>query len=416
MSSNKLLSFIGPTKYIEAFYSYEDKQTDEPCQFIQEALIRFFCKDWCEDDSIIIFLTEESKKKNWYSKKDFPNANFEKGLRERLEEIREEFNLNICIENIEIPDGKSENEIWNIFEKINSKIDEGDTIIFDITHSYRYLPMLTLVILNYVKFVKSVKIEKIVYGAMEALGNYNEVKDIPIKERIIPIFDLTSFVRLFDWTVAIERFLETGNARMIKELGLIELKPLLAETKGEKGKGLKNLINSLNYFSERVSTCRGPELKCAIERILEALPDAEKELGRLRPFGPLFEKIRERFSAMNIENEVYCGLDVASWCLEHGLIQQGYTILRETITNYVIIKNLKNEELTKKENRVIAEVMLNCKYEQIPNSILELWRNMGDFRNDINHAGWRDQNYHEPRVLEQKLRDFIKCAKDIIIV
>ena len=107
-------------------------------------------------------------------------------------------------------------------------------------------------------------------------------------QRLIPIFDLTPFASLFDWTIAIERFLQTGNAEMMRKLGIEELKPLLAETKGEIGGGLRELITSLDNFSQNVLTCRSPESKSNIERILNAIPKAKKELGKLRPFKPLF--------------------------------------------------------------------------------------------------------------------------------
>jgi len=65
--------------------------------------------------------------------------------------------------------------LWKIFDGINSVIDEGDDIIFDVTHSFRSLPVLTLIALNYVKFLKNVNINKIDYGAMEAVGTPRDI-------------------------------------------------------------------------------------------------------------------------------------------------------------------------------------------------------------------------------------------------
>ena len=410
--ANKLLSFLGTTKYLEACYFYDNRRVGV-CQFIQEALLEFFCKNWNEDDRVIVFLTEESKKKNWYGKKEVSDANFEKGLEERLKEIKSKLGLRVSIKDVEIPEGRSEKELWDIFERISGEIDEGDCIIFDITHSYRYLPMLALVVLNYVRFLKNVKINGIVYGAMEAFGPIDEARKIPPEKRTIPVFDLTLFVGLFDWTVAIERFLETGNARMIRELGIAELTPLLRESEGKRGTSLKKLINSLNSFSEKVSTCRGPELRGVMQSILDSIPNAEKELENLKPFSPLLGKVRERFSRMELRDDVTCGLEVVSWCLEHGLIQQGFTILRETIVNYVIMKKL-NGDLREKQNREIAEVMLNSRHEKIPDEILKLWDGIREYRNDINHAGWREK-YLPAKKFESKLKDFIERAKVLML-
>jgi len=418
--SYKLLSFIGPTKYIEAYYAYNNKKSKQAYQFIQEALLEFFCRDWEEHDQVVIFLTEESKRKNWLSKNECEDANFEKGLKERLEETKKRLKLNIGIRDVEIPEGRNEEELWEIFERINNNISEEDILIFDITHSFRSLPMLTLVALNYVKFLKNVDIHQIVYGAMEALGSPNEIRKMPLQKRVIPLFNLTPFASLFDWTVAIERFLQTGNAEMISKLGTEKLKPLLSETKGEVGGGIRELINSLNSFSQNVSTCRAPDFKSNIERIISSLPSAEKELEKLKPFGPLFRKINDTFSNMKIDDEISCGLKVASWCLEKGLIQQGFTILRETIVNYVVMKVLGSNKLKKPEKigdtdyREIAEVMLNSRYDKIPEDILNLWREIIDYRNDINHSGWREKNYHKPVHFENKLKKFINQFESIL--
>jgi len=235
-----------------------------------------------------------------------------------------------------------------------------------------------------------------------------------LEERVIPVFDLTPFVSLLDWTVAIERFLQTGNAEMVSKLGIEELKPLLAKTKGEVGGELRKLISLLKSFSEKVSTCRASDFKSTLEEISGVIPKAEKELEELKPFKPLFGKIKEFFN-VSIKNDIHSGLEVSSWCLEKGLVQQGYTILRETIVNYVILEVLGSEYLKKKNNRAIAESMLNNEYEKIPRDILKLWGEIVDYRNDINHAGWREQNYHTPKDFEEKLREFIERGRSLLI-
>jgi len=412
--SCKLLSFIGTTPYIESYYVYNNKRSERPYQFIQEALVEFFCGEWKGNDELIIFMTEESKRKNWLSKSECKDTNFDKGLKERLEEIKKIFKLKINVKIVEIPKGRNEKELWTIFEKMNDSLNEKDAIIFDITHSFRSLPMLSLVVLNYVKFLKNVRIERIVYGAMEALGSPKEVREMSIEKRVIPIFDLTPFASLFDWTIAIERFLQTGNAEMMRKLGIDELKPLLTKTKGKIGGGLREFITSLDKFSQNILTCRSPEFKSNIERILNAIPKAEKELEKLKPFKPLFSKIKEQFSHMQT-NDVNFGLEIATWCLEKGLIQQGFTILREVIINYVIINILKRDNLQKRAYREVAEVMLNSKYEEIPAKVLNLWHEIIDYRNDINHAGWREQNYHSSIDFERKLREFIDKGRQALV-
>jgi len=309
---------------------------------------------------------------------------------------------------VDIPEGRTENELWEIFEKIIDVINPQDEIYFDITHSFRSLPFLILIILNYVRFLKGIEVNEIFYGALESLGTIKEIlKNIPVNERIAPIFRLTPFINLFDWTVAIERFLQTGNANMISTLSNQELKPLLIETSGMIGGKLRKLIGVIKEFSENVSTCRFPKFKKNIESIIQIIPEAESELEKLKPFKPLFNEIKTQFYNFQNIDDISIGINIAKWCLERDFIQQGYTILRETIINYVIIKILNKYDLKDRITRENSEKMLNTMDKEIPEEIINLWREIIEYRNDINHAGLSEQNLHKYNDLKKKLKDFI---------
>jgi CRISPR-associated DxTHG motif protein len=43
---------------------------------------------------------------------------------------------------VDIPEGRSEQELWEIFDRVASAVDEGDTILLDITHAFRSIPMI----------------------------------------------------------------------------------------------------------------------------------------------------------------------------------------------------------------------------------------------------------------------------------
>ncbi|MCG2828258.1 TIGR02221 family CRISPR-associated protein [Methanothermobacter sp. K4] len=406
----KLLTFLGTTPYEEVYYTYRSITSRFPARFVQISLLELL-HDELKDGQVILFLTEEAENKNWLNRNQNKNANFLKGLRDSLEEFQSKFNIDLEVKRVRIPEGRSEEELWTIFEKMNEVIDENDRIILDITHSFRSLPLLTLIVLNYAKFLKNVRVERVLYGAMEALGSPPEVQNMPLEKRNVPIFDLTPFTVLFDWTIAIERFLETGNAEMIKDIGMNELKPLLADTKGKRGGEIRHLIESLDRFSRNVSTCRAPELQGNMRDISEGIPQAEKDLELLKPFKPLFGKIQEEFS-MNTADDVILGLEISEWCLKKNLIQQGFTVLRETIVNYVITNFLNINDLKDRKTREKAENMLRGN-EILPKEIRNLWYELIEYRNDINHAGWTN-NMHKADKFKNKLQDFIQRFRNII--
>lgn len=406
--SSKLLSFIGTTSYFEAYYLYNGHKTNKPCQFIQEGLVEFFCNDWNNKDQIIIFLTKEACQKNWKGKDEFPEANFSQGLKKRLE--RKEIKAQITP--MSIPECANQNDFLKIFEIITQNIKSEDTIFLDITHAFRSIPMLAFVSLNYARVLKDVEIEKILYGCMESLGNPKEVKKMPVENRKIPIFDLTGFANLFEWTMGIERFLETGNARKLEKLAEKELNPRLRQSEGEEGVKYGKLIRLLRAFEGKISTCRGPEIKGTVEEITTALNQTKNDTIEIPPLDLLIEKVKSRFASINTENQINCGLDSVSWCIEHGLIQQGYTILRETIINFILKETPEYSDLRNQKYRKKAEENLIKENKKISPDIFNLWRELIDFRNDINHAGWRESEKKYTK-FEKKLKNFNKRARKL---
>jgi len=91
---------------------------------------------------------------------------------------------------ISIPDGKDEAEIWGIFETLTQNVNEGDSIVFDITHAFRSIPFLAMIAVSYLRAAKGIELNAIVYGAYDA-----RIDDKS------PVFNLTPFVTLLDWTV-----------------------------------------------------------------------------------------------------------------------------------------------------------------------------------------------------------------------
>ena len=53
--------------------------------------------------------------------------------------------------------------------------------------------MLAIVVLNYAKTLKKIKLRGIYYGAFEVLGSFEEASKIPISERRVPVLDLTTY-------------------------------------------------------------------------------------------------------------------------------------------------------------------------------------------------------------------------------
>ncbi len=425
----KLLSFLGTNRYVASYY-YLNGQGIGPVTFIQEALVRMLCKDWHENDRICIFCTKDAEERNWQDKAESQRANFENGLYSRLLAL----NLKPKIEKISIPEGRSEEEILNIFQIVFETLEENDHIIFDITHSFRSLPMLNLVVLNYAKFLKNIRLEGIYYGAFEVLGNPREVeKNIPLEKRNAPIFDLTPYAKLLEWSWAVSDFVRYGHTKHLKELVEEKINPILAQTAGadKTAKALKKLVKALDNLSNNILCNRGKKIleQQSFEELIEDLETAEL----LPPFRPLLKKIKEKTAGFK-QDKIKNGFVAAKWCLDHGLIPQGITILEETIISFFCEKYGLN--MQKKDDRELISQVIQVRannlpknewkgilkrrqeiaekiFQTLPEEVCKFFKNLAQVRNDINHGGF-NKDARGYQKFNQHLKDFLQEAHRLI--
>jgi len=405
------LAFLGTNDYLPCTYFKDDKQL-ESVRFVQEATLHFFCRDWTHGDRVLIFTTPDAFRKNWQDNghKDSKTGNVleRKGLKRCLVDMQ----LAVPFINITIPEGQSEREIWEIFRVVFDQLKEGDEVVFDITHAFRSIPMLAIVVLNYAKIIKEVTLRGIYYGAFEVLGSIQEARKIPLKERRVPVLDLTAFDVLLDWSFAIDSFLAAGNAVRVCSLADSAIRPLLKETQGQDKQAaiIRNVTKELGTLSKTLATCRGPKIGGVVNSLKKAVGKTDY-IHLLPPFQPLFDRIKTQMSAF-AGNAIADGIEAANWCLQHNLIQQGYTILQETLLTHFVIERGGDPEA--KKDREIASQAATIYLRNLPESRWEppakthrattqgflefyearnkwpkIFNKLSAYRNDLNHAGYR---------------------------
>lgn len=98
-------------------------------------------------------------------------------------------------------------ENYDILKRIENSLEERYRyeISFDITHSFRSLPIYNLVILNYIKNITKyqIAIKHIYYGNVEVRSELNEKA---------PIVDLYDLAHILDLTNGVTEFKDTGNS------------------------------------------------------------------------------------------------------------------------------------------------------------------------------------------------------------
>jgi len=411
--ARKFLSFLGINNYLACTY-FLGRQESPKVRFVQEALAQIHCRDWNSEDQLVIFITPESFRRNWND-----NGHGEEKC-QGLHQCLKALHLPCEIRPVTIPDGKSEEEIWTIFNTVCNELADNDSVLLDITHALRSLPMLAMVVLQYMQVLRQVHLAGIYYGAFEVLGTIPHVKQMAVDDRRVPIFNLTAFAQLADWSIAIDRFLAAGNAEMIHELTKMKAIPFIKtgtdDTKQE-AMAIKKLAKRLYDFTQAMTTCRGRAISQCASNLDKALDDCT-QAGLVPPLVPLLDKIKNRTAGFNGTNEISDGIRAARWCLDHNLIQQAYTILQETAVSFFL--NTANNSMETKhpcenihsramvcgaatllaQNKELAEYRLP---DDQSRAVLEkIWallktpkenyQNMDRLeqrRNDLNHAGMK---------------------------
>lgn len=438
----KFISLLGTNAYQPCNYVLGDEKV-ENCCYIQEALIKLLAKKGLKFDAVLVFTTEAAYEKNWlnneYSKRyNEQRAGLEKALKEIFQQDPQ------CVKNVFIPTGNNEKELWQLFDIFMANIDDGDEIVLDITHSFRFLPMLTFIVLCFARIVKKCEIKGIYYGAFDVLGGIEKIKDTPISERNAPVFDLTPFVVLFDWVIGVERYLKTGDASILERLTREESRklsrriregssqselPVDAATLFKEPTLLRNLADRMMEFSKAVFTCRGQELSIKaleLKRTINGVMES-KACEHIKPLAQIIGLLKDRFDRFGQDEHVNV-LEAVRWCLENNMYQQGLTILEEGLISFACDRyglDKKDKETREEINRYAHRIYNNTGVNLIKNlfnddndfnatrEFYQLLYDLCYIRNDINHAGWV-KHPAKPLTFKEKLEEFLTKAEKII--
>jgi len=459
--ANVYMSYLGTNKYISCIYYDTANQTHE-CRFVQEATLLFNCKDWTENDRIIIFTTDDAYQKNWINSDKYNPETNANDSTPGLESCIQSLNLKPQVSQISIPKGVSQDEIWGIFRATYDQLNPGDTVTFDITHAFRTIPMLAIVVLNYAKIMKQIQLKGIFYGAFETLGSIQQAANIPVEQRKVPIIDYTALDQLLEWTTAIDNYIKTGHYEHIGSLTEKEARYLLSKSKGQdiQFRNFRNLGVHLQKFSEDLSTVQGLSISGDVQRIKRSITQCIG-LDLNEPFKPVFQKIQSYMDAFIgepseasssegapkeetasselalTEYSIPNLIQAAQWCLDHNMIQQSITLIMETMISYFLdqihvnpidFKNRQTMEYRNLVNRVLNRFINGSQYNDDSHPDIckklmvyftqheDLVKNYWDMiyiRNSINHAG-HSQSPISAKNIKPTISNFLELLKNYI--
>lgn len=388
------LTFVGRGTgkgYQKVRYYYEGREKES--NLFPVALYEFF-----HPKRMTVFVTKESRESYW-------------------DDLCRQLAGKIDPEPVEIPWGGKPDELWTIFDRVVESVEEGEEVLFDITHGFRSLPFLVFLAVAYLRAVKNIRIRGVVYGALEARDSEGRAS----------VFDLSPFLSLLDWLAAFHVFRRSGSAgdvsRLLRDIQNQAWRQPLGQPIGaasEKPKMLKRMAERINELSQSLLLIRPLEVMEKAQGLANQFTDAALKEAEIwaKPFALIAPAFREELTQFAAESRVE-NLDVqrrmVSWYIDRGLYVQALTLARELLVTHVCLL-LDPLNPLRREARARAEQLLNyLAWDKLPEqkkqfdlwsgpqpggadvekfrshpqaqSLIELWCSIRDARNDVDHAG-----------------------------
>ncbi|GIX21712.1 MAG: hypothetical protein KatS3mg121_0495 [Gammaproteobacteria bacterium] len=265
-------------------YAWEDRSVES--NYVADALVRL-----TGANDVVVLATEAALHAH------------EQSLREALRETAAQVSF------MRIPEAPGREPWWQLFRSLSKALQDTDAALIDITHGFRALPFFAGAVVMYTRFVKRASLEtRIVYGAFEARE----------EDGTTPIWDLTAFVDLIDWTHAIDAFLSSGKsaelATRAQNIGR-RLSQEWARTKQGDQPRLPRLAQALTRFSDALTTVRTGELllgsrkhPSAVVALLDALEQSHAEItAYLPPLAEILDRIRAMLRPLRVEEDHLSG-------------------------------------------------------------------------------------------------------------
>ena len=291
--------------YNACVYEFAGKRS-EKTEFVQEAIIKNVLPQFSAEDKICIFVTPQVREENWKKLEPLLSAAYSQNLKP-----------------VFIDDFKTEADIWTLFNALYDNIEQGDEVFLDITHSFRYLPMLYLSVLNYAQYLKNITVSGIYYGAFEA-GETSEDGTL-----VAPIFDLSDLFEAMRWANAADLFVNYGVAKRVKQI--VSQTPSASPLLSKLSESIEKISENMNY-SRGQRIVEGKMFADCIHRIADYKASDEKKNPALIP---ILDSVVEKVGGFSTDDALNF-LPAVSWYIDHDMPAEAISMMKEGVISYLI--------------------------------------------------------------------------------
>lgn len=337
---------------------------------------------------------------------------------------------------VDIPDGRTPDERRLIFEKLLNVVEDGDRVIFDVTHGFRSIPFFAFLAVAFLKSARqNVTVERILYGELGQDGQPGQ------------IIDLTEYLDLLDWMSATDQFVNLGNSHAL--VNRVKEAALDDQTPDADRSILQELATSLDNVSRSLHLAIPDMTMSAAFQLQNSLDQAREILKRdLRPFLPLANRVEAAFEPMmladasdpaNVWRTLTRERAIVNWYLERKLLFQAIAMAFEWLrsyglaycgstelyryrarnrlgnqynTIYSLERQSRENELSPRESEQLQAA--RTELESIPNldRLLDLYKQAKELRNDLMHISRSHRTGKTPADREEEIREVCRQLND----
>jgi CRISPR-associated DxTHG motif protein len=373
------LAFLGtnPYSWVEAYQPLEGEVETGRQRYTQVARVKAITEMLGHQnkqlDRVVVFVTSDACKKNWKSDgMPLPKDEGDRdavtgkgcwtGLLESIALSESGVTPMPDIECEPIPEGRTSDELWKIFNAVQEQIEPGDIVYVDVTHGFRTLPLLMILALDYVVRAKGATVAQITYGAFEAEDRNSHVAR--------PTWDFLPFFGIRDWTAALAQLrqrgdlelfgeharqraseasksafreaaasVDEGSSKKDRESAFRAARQVERETVQPELRRVAEALHELGDCTERARLHALPNTAYKALRAIEAALALEKEPPDFAPLKPVLAAVKSDLEPMasadspGSEDAIRAQLHAARWCIRYGRHHQGYTLLRESLVD-----------------------------------------------------------------------------------
>jgi len=341
----RLVSFLGTTPYIPIRYALDGRVTEVPRTFVQSAIAELLRSEIVE---VTVLTTRQATRTHWLA------------LTEELEKVGMK---EVCQRLI--PDGHSEEELWEIFPAVGETLEGAESFIFDITHGFRSLPATGVFSLAFYLHLLPVRLSRILYGALEALEDergcrpellsgqaiFAAVKEMSPEQRKAyhaPVFDLTAMHTVPRWAEAAAEWQRTGRAAGIVELAQPFTAAITRKLMKQRPKSLTDLPRRLELLDDALTLVRHDKIAESARAVAQLVEEARVQAAgtpQLAPFTRVIQQLGKSVSPIcqGEEQDPACNpsylagqVAAARWHGARGRIVEAFSLLRECVTSVAV--------------------------------------------------------------------------------